>query len=196
MNATGVEATYLVTNCCKLKRHHHYIQLFECILEIVCEPPSSMQTVRDFFLFSSFQFVFHPASYSFRLERLVGATFRRRRTHDCCGGWNWWRRDYCSPAYYREFPASLLLLLLLCHSLYIHLSLTMHSLSPALPRHHHPQVYGFEPKFAIPLSNFTILGCSIMNVLLNLSKRHPDVDRPLVGTLKSCEMTRRVNVIL
>merc|ERR1711871_240200 len=41
-------------------------------------------------------------------------------------------------------------------------------------------VYGFEPKFAIPLSNFTILGCSLMNVALNLSKRHPDKDRPLV----------------
>ena len=41
-------------------------------------------------------------------------------------------------------------------------------------------VFEFEPKYAIPLSNFTILGCSIMNVSLNLSKRHPNVDRPLV----------------
>lgn len=41
-------------------------------------------------------------------------------------------------------------------------------------------VFNFEPKFAIPLSNFTILGCSLMNVFLNLSKRHPLVDRPLV----------------
>jgi uncharacterized membrane protein len=41
-------------------------------------------------------------------------------------------------------------------------------------------VFGFDPKHAIPLSNFTILGCSIMNVILNLSKRHPDADRPLV----------------
>lgn len=41
-------------------------------------------------------------------------------------------------------------------------------------------IFNFEPKFAIPLSNFTILGCSIMNVTLNLSKRHPLADRPLV----------------
>ena len=41
-------------------------------------------------------------------------------------------------------------------------------------------VFGFNPKHAIALSNFTILGCSIMNVFLNLSKRHPDADRPLV----------------
>jgi hypothetical protein len=41
-------------------------------------------------------------------------------------------------------------------------------------------VFGFEPKFAIPLSNFTILGCSLMNVYLNMKKRHPNVDRPLV----------------
>ncbi len=41
-------------------------------------------------------------------------------------------------------------------------------------------VFGFEPKYAIPLSNFTILGCSLMNVYLNMKKRHPNVDRPLV----------------
>jgi len=41
-------------------------------------------------------------------------------------------------------------------------------------------VFEFEPKFAIPLSNFTILGCSLMNVYLNMKKRHPNVDRPLV----------------
>ena len=41
-------------------------------------------------------------------------------------------------------------------------------------------VYGFHPKYAIPLSNFTIVGSSITNMYMNLSKRHPDVDRPLV----------------
>jgi uncharacterized membrane protein YfcA len=43
-------------------------------------------------------------------------------------------------------------------------------------------VYGFKPKYAIALSNFTILGASIMNMILNCPKRHPDPlkDRPLV----------------
>lgn len=41
-------------------------------------------------------------------------------------------------------------------------------------------VYGFHPKNAIPLSNFTILGSSITNMILNFPKRHPDADRPLV----------------
>lgn len=41
-------------------------------------------------------------------------------------------------------------------------------------------VYGFSPKFAIPLSNFTIVGSSITNMLLNLPKRHPYANRPLV----------------
>jgi hypothetical protein len=38
-------------------------------------------------------------------------------------------------------------------------------------------VYGFHPKYAIPLSNFTIVGSSITNMALNLQKRHPDADR-------------------
>jgi hypothetical protein len=41
-------------------------------------------------------------------------------------------------------------------------------------------VFGFSPKYAIPLSNFTIVGSSITNMMMNLSKRHPDADRPLV----------------
>ena len=41
-------------------------------------------------------------------------------------------------------------------------------------------VYGFHPKYAIPLSNFTILGSSITNMVLNIPKRHPDTERPLV----------------
>lgn len=41
-------------------------------------------------------------------------------------------------------------------------------------------VFGFKPKYAIPLSNVTILGSSITNVILNLPKRHPDADRPLI----------------
>lgn len=41
-------------------------------------------------------------------------------------------------------------------------------------------VMGFEPKFAIPLSNFTVLGGAITNVSMNAMKRHPFADRPLV----------------
>lgn len=41
-------------------------------------------------------------------------------------------------------------------------------------------VFGFSPKKAIPLSNFTILGSSLTNMLMNLSKRHPHTDRPLI----------------
>ena len=41
-------------------------------------------------------------------------------------------------------------------------------------------VFDFEPKHAIPLSNFTIVGSSITNMYMNLSKRHPDADRPCV----------------
>jgi uncharacterized membrane protein YfcA len=42
-------------------------------------------------------------------------------------------------------------------------------------------VFGFSPKHAIPLSNFTILGSSITNVYMNMQKRHPLADRPLVS---------------
>jgi uncharacterized membrane protein YfcA len=41
-------------------------------------------------------------------------------------------------------------------------------------------VYNFHPKYAIPLSNFTIVGSSITNMVMNLPKRHPDTNRPLV----------------
>lgn len=41
-------------------------------------------------------------------------------------------------------------------------------------------VLQFHPKHAIPLSNITIFGGAITNTVLNLSKRHPDADRPLV----------------
>lgn len=41
-------------------------------------------------------------------------------------------------------------------------------------------VMGFHPKNAIALSNFTIVGSSVTNIIMNLSKRHPDADRPLV----------------
>ena len=41
-------------------------------------------------------------------------------------------------------------------------------------------VFGFSPKHAIPLSNFCIVGSSITNMWMNLEKRHPLVDRPLV----------------
>jgi hypothetical protein len=41
-------------------------------------------------------------------------------------------------------------------------------------------VYQFSPRYAVPLSNFTIVGSSITNMVLNIPKRHPDCDRPLV----------------
>ena len=41
-------------------------------------------------------------------------------------------------------------------------------------------ILGFQPKHAIALSNFTILGSSVTNMVLNLSKVHPHAKRPLV----------------
>lgn len=41
-------------------------------------------------------------------------------------------------------------------------------------------VYQFKPINAVALSNFTILGASIMNMLINMTKRHPFANRPLV----------------
>ncbi len=38
----------------------------------------------------------------------------------------------------------------------------------------------FPPKHAIPLSNVTVFGGAVGNTLLNLSKRHPLADRPLI----------------
>jgi len=41
-------------------------------------------------------------------------------------------------------------------------------------------ILGFSPKYAIPLSNITIFGGAITNTILNIPKRHPDANRPLV----------------
>jgi len=41
-------------------------------------------------------------------------------------------------------------------------------------------VLKFKPKYAIPLSNVTILGSSIANLICNIGKRHPAVSRPLI----------------
>ena len=41
-------------------------------------------------------------------------------------------------------------------------------------------VVGFSPKHAIPLSNVTIFGGAIANMILNVRKRHPLTDRPLI----------------
>ena len=41
-------------------------------------------------------------------------------------------------------------------------------------------VMGFSPKHAIPLSNITVFGGAVANTLLNVRKRHPLADRPLV----------------
>ncbi|CAN0127119.1 unnamed protein product [Pylaiella littoralis] len=38
----------------------------------------------------------------------------------------------------------------------------------------------FRPKYAVPLSNVTIFGGAITNTFLNMKKRHPLADRPLV----------------
>ena len=38
----------------------------------------------------------------------------------------------------------------------------------------------FSPKYAIPLSNISVFGGAVANVILNLRKRHPIADRPLV----------------
>lgn len=37
-----------------------------------------------------------------------------------------------------------------------------------------------RPKYAVALSNFTIVGSSITNIIMNIPKRHPHADRPLV----------------
>jgi hypothetical protein len=39
---------------------------------------------------------------------------------------------------------------------------------------------GFSAKAAIPLSNVTIFGASIMNTILNVQKRHPLADKPMI----------------
>eukprot|EP00574_Skeletonema_japonicum_P006358 CAMPEP_0201726150 /NCGR_PEP_ID=MMETSP0593-20130828/9294_1 /ASSEMBLY_ACC=CAM_ASM_000672 /TAXON_ID=267983 /ORGANISM="Skeletonema japonicum, Strain CCMP2506" /LENGTH=564 /DNA_ID=CAMNT_0048217619 /DNA_START=38 /DNA_END=1732 /DNA_ORIENTATION=+ len=41
-------------------------------------------------------------------------------------------------------------------------------------------VMKFSPKHAIPLSNITVFGGAIANTILNIRKRHPLTDRPLV----------------
>jgi uncharacterized membrane protein YfcA len=41
-------------------------------------------------------------------------------------------------------------------------------------------VMGFSPKHAIPLSNITVFGGAMANTVLNVRKRHPLADRPLV----------------
>ena len=41
-------------------------------------------------------------------------------------------------------------------------------------------VLGFMPKHAIPLSNVTVFGGALANTLRNVSKRHPNADRPLI----------------
>lgn len=41
-------------------------------------------------------------------------------------------------------------------------------------------VMGFPTKMAIPLSNVTIFGGAAVNMMLNVQKRHPHADRPLV----------------
>jgi uncharacterized membrane protein YfcA len=42
-------------------------------------------------------------------------------------------------------------------------------------------VWDFTPKYAVPLSNITVLGGAVANFILNVSKRHPQADRPLIS---------------
>ena len=41
-------------------------------------------------------------------------------------------------------------------------------------------IIGLKPKWAIPLSNVSILGAAISNNIINIRKRHPKADRPLI----------------
>lgn len=41
-------------------------------------------------------------------------------------------------------------------------------------------VLGFDTRHAIPLSNITVLGGAVANTILNVRKRHPQADRPLI----------------
>jgi hypothetical protein len=41
-------------------------------------------------------------------------------------------------------------------------------------------ILGFSPKHAIPLSNVTVFAGAVANTFLNVPKRHPLADRPLV----------------
>ena len=41
-------------------------------------------------------------------------------------------------------------------------------------------VLSFTPKHAIPLSNVTVFGGALANLMLNYTKRHPDANRPLI----------------
>eukprot|EP00540_Astrosyne_radiata_P020084 CAMPEP_0116865202 /NCGR_PEP_ID=MMETSP0418-20121206/25266_1 /TAXON_ID=1158023 /ORGANISM="Astrosyne radiata, Strain 13vi08-1A" /LENGTH=574 /DNA_ID=CAMNT_0004500547 /DNA_START=44 /DNA_END=1769 /DNA_ORIENTATION=- len=41
-------------------------------------------------------------------------------------------------------------------------------------------ILGFDARYAIPLSNVTVFGGAVANTLLNMSKRHPLADRPLI----------------
>lgn len=41
-------------------------------------------------------------------------------------------------------------------------------------------IIGFDARHAIPLSNVTVFGGAVANTMLNWSKRHPLVDRPLI----------------
>jgi uncharacterized membrane protein YfcA len=41
-------------------------------------------------------------------------------------------------------------------------------------------VWNFSPKFAVPLSNITVFGGAVANTIINVGKRHPKADRPLI----------------
>ena len=41
-------------------------------------------------------------------------------------------------------------------------------------------IMGFNTKRAIPISNFTVVGCAAVNIVMNACERHPELDRPLV----------------
>jgi uncharacterized membrane protein YfcA len=41
-------------------------------------------------------------------------------------------------------------------------------------------ILGFQPKYAIPLSNVTVFGGAVASTMRNVRKRHPIADRPLI----------------
>mmetsp|Transcript_9936 Transcript_9936/g.17645 ORF Transcript_9936/g.17645 Transcript_9936/m.17645 type:complete len:420 (-) Transcript_9936:18-1277(-) len=41
-------------------------------------------------------------------------------------------------------------------------------------------IMGFSPKYAIPLSNITVFGGALANTILNVEKKHPIANRPLI----------------
>jgi len=59
-------------------------------------------------------------------------------------------------------------------------------------------VGGFSVHHAIPLTQATVFGASIMNLIQNVSKRHPSFDRPLIDyhTALMLEITTLLGAVI